>query len=308
MKSSRCATVPERLLIVHVPELAALLREAESVPPLIRSLSARAPERHLGEVSLPMAELVAGRPLAAAALTRRIDFPQDHSGLWLRADPIGMVPDLAAVWLEPDQAFPRGDWTDQLIELFDEEGLQWELSRSGRGYLRLQAVPECQFRPPWQLAGESLEHVLPRGKEAQRWRRLLTECQVVLQQCRHRADQPERIPGSLWFWGAGSLPRRDSVRPRVASLVSDDPVAAGLADWLSLECLSTEEVRTPQAGILREWSGDRAESAEANLEALLGFLRPAWRQLRAGRIRCLELADRTSVRRFGPLDAWRVWR
>lgn len=308
MKSSRCATVPERLLIVYVPELAALLREAGSVPPLIRVLVSKSPARRLDETSLPLAELLVDRPIAAAALTRRIDFPEDHSGIWLRADPIGLVPDLAAVWLQPDHEFSPGDWVDPLIELFRDEGLHWELSASGRGYLRLDTVPDCRFRPPWQLAGESLEHLLPQGGAARRWLRLLTESQVLLQQCRQRADDSEPIPGSLWFWGAGHLPPVDEVRPRVSRLVSDDPAAQGLADWLALERLPEESLEMPQPGTLHQWSGDLTESADSNLQRLLQFLRPAWRQLRTGRIRGLELADRESVRRYRPLDAWRVWR
>lgn len=308
MKSSRCATTPERLLIVHVPELPALLREARTVPPLISALVAHPPVRRLDEASLPFAELLLGHPMAAAALTRRIDFPDDHAGIWLRADPVGLVPDLAAVWLQPEQRFPPGDWADQLDELFREEGLHWQLGASGRGYLRLEAVPACRFPPPWRLAGESLEHLLPEGDEAQRWRRLLTECQVLLQQYRKRSERPELVPGSLWFWGGGSLPDPGPLEPRVERLIADSAAARGLADWLSLDCLPGMRAATPQPGTLQEWSGDRAESAETNLVRLQQFLRPAWRLLRTGRIRSLELADRASVRRFRPLDAWRVWR
>lgn len=292
---------------MHVPQLESLLREAERLPPLIKALTGRSEPRVLDAQS-PQAELATGQPLPAAALTRRLERPEDARGTWLRADPVGLVPDLAAVWLQADQAFDHGAWRNQLVELLAGEGLSLEWGELGRGYIRLEAIPDCRFAPPWTLAGSSLEHCLPEGPDARRWRRLLNETQVVLHQHRQRVDDPGAVPGSLWFWGAGSLPDPASIEPRVCRIMSEDALLVGLADWLGLPCRPFGEDAEACAGSLVEWPSRFEDSADANLERLQDFLRAAWRRLRMGRIRQLELAGLEGVRRFSVADAWSVWR
>lgn len=307
MKSSRFDTKAEQRLVVYVPQLKSLLREAGQLPPLIDALTRKHKPGPLDPRS-PQGELVAGRPLPAAALTRRIDRPDDAQGVWLRADPVGLVPDLAAVWLQADASFSTGEWSEALSSLLRDEGLTLELTESGRGYVRLDSPPETRFMPPWMLAGASLEHGLPEGGDARRWRRLLNETQVLLQQLRKAADDPAAIPGSLWFWGGGTLPDPALIRPRVRRIVADDPVLVGLADWLKLPQRHFRDDSEPAAGDFIEWPARFEDHADVNLERLEGFLRSAWRRLRLGRIRRLELAGTETVRRFPVRDAWRVWR
>lgn len=307
MRLSRFDTSPERRLILHVPQLESLLHEAGRLPPLIDALTRRHEPRPLDPQS-PQGELVAGRPLPAAPLSRRVDRPEDAQGTWLRADPVGLVPDLTAVWLQSDTVFPPGDWSEALSTLLGEEGLTLELSDGGRGYVRLDSPPESRFSPPWALAGASLEHGLPEGADAQRWRRLLNETQVLLQQHRKGAEDPAAIPGSLWFWGGGILPEPATINPRVCRVVADDPVLVGLADWLDLPRRSFEAGIEPMPGDFIEWPARFEDDADANLERLQDFLRAAWRRLRLGRIRELELTGIETVRRFSFRDAWRLWR
>lgn len=307
MKSSRSATKPEQRLVVHVPQLESLLREAERLPRLISAMLRRCEPAPL-DVQCPQAELATGRALPAAPLTRLHDRPGDSAGVWMRADPIGLVPDLAAVWLQADQPFRRGRWQTALSELLDEEGLVLELTESGRGYLRLDTVPRSRFSPPWVLAGASLDHCLPEGPDARDWRRLLNETQVMLQQVRQSEQAPDPVPGSLWFWGAGALPDAAAIDARVCRIVAADPVLLGLAEWLDLPWQNPDGDLDPGGGTLLEWPSRFEESAEANLERLQDFLRRAWRRLRAGRILEIELAGTETVRRFSVGDAWRVWR
>lgn len=294
---------------MHVPQLEALLREARTSPPLLAALVARRRPVELDRES-PRAELLTGRGLPAAALTRRFDRPDDAEGTWLRADPIALVPDLAAVWLDPEVRFQGGEWSEDMAALCAEEGMDFELTGSGRGYLRLERTPECAFFPPWMLAGESLERLMPRGPERRRWRRLLNETQVLLQQRRHGASDPASVPGSLWFWGGGTLPDRTEVCGRVERIVASTPEVAGLADWLDIPRDSPADAggEALRAGVFFEWHADQRLPARDNLQCLQALLRPAWRRLRSGALRRLELAGMSTVRRFGPLDAWRVWR
>lgn len=307
MRSSRSDTKPDRRFVLHVPQLESLLREAGRLPPLIDALVRRSRPERLDETG-PQSELVTGVSLPAAPLTRRLDRPGDAQGAWLRADPVGLVPDLAAVWLDASRVFAAGEWSTRVSELLAEEGLSFELTDTGRGYIRLDAEPDCRFVPRWALAGTSLEHCQPRGRDARRWRRLLNETQVLLQQHRRSVGDSTSIPGSLWFWGGGALPERSSVIPRVDRIVADDPVLAGLAEWLAIPHESFDAHEDVPGGTLLEWPPRFELSADANLEALNDFLRTAWRRLRRGRIRELELASLETRRRFTSGDAWRVWR
>ncbi|MEE4305111.1 MAG: hypothetical protein V2J19_13270 [Wenzhouxiangella sp.] len=308
MRSSRSGTTPDRRLILHVPQLESLVREAGRLPPLIEALIRLGGEPRALDAQSPQGELVAGRPLPAAPLTRRLDRPEDAAGAWLRADPVGLVPDLAAVWLQPEKDFSPGAWSEALSDLLEEEGLALDLTGRGRGYIALDTSPSSRFAPPWALAGSSLELALPEGDDARRWRRLLNETQVLLQQHRRNADDPGAVPGSLWFWGGGALPEPAGITPRVQRIVAGDPVLVGLADWLELPCRDFEADIEPRPGELVEWPSRFEASAEDNLEQLQGFLRRAWRRLRLGRIGELELSGMQTVRRFGPRHAWRVWR
>jgi hypothetical protein len=306
MKSSRSATRPEQRLIVFVPELEALLREVRAAPRLIAAMTDRGSERLDPEA--PQSQLATGQPLPAAPLSRRVDAPGDCSGVWARADAVELVPDLAAVWMQTEQRFDPGPWLDELSALLTEEGMRFELSAGGRGYLALEAVPECRFRPPWALAGESLDHVLPTGPESGFWKRLLNDTQVILHQYRKARSADGRAPGTLWFWGAGALPEPEQVAARVRTIVASDPVLRGLADWLGLSSRSGDRRFRPEPGLLYEWAAPPEHSAEDNLEQLQAALRPAWKRLRFGRLRELQLASRERVWTFGTAEAWSIWR
>lgn len=292
------------MIIVFVPELQALLAETRALPKLIAHVLARAGSRPL-DPSASAAQLLTGQALAAAAIGRLRDAPDEPpGGLWMRADPVGLLPDLNAVWVRPGGRLePDHPALPELTELFAEEGLAFELAHPERAYLRLDALPDCRFRPPQMLAGLSLDHALPEGPDARRWKRLLNEAQVILHQYRDRSEV-----GGLWFWGPGQLPPRAQLVPRVSHVSALDPELLALADWLRL---SHEPVDAPARvadASLVCWSADPAISADDNLQALADWLRPLWRRLLSRRIDALELAGCEQAWRVRPLQAWQFWR
>ena len=250
-------------------------------------------------------QLLFGQPHAPAALSRYLDRPDDASGVWIRADPVGLTPDLGAVWLDDRASLsPESPVVAELIDMFAEEGLEFDLPVAERGYLRLKEEPDCQFFPPWQLAGQSMEHVWPAGVEARRWRRLLNETQVILHQhsCRHVG-----LPGSLWFWGAGRLPETIST-PRVRRVTASSHELWAAAAWAGLNSESDKPAPGTMAGSLLEWPVDDRLSADENLTRLGSWLGGCWRRLRFDRkVRTLELACENRIWRFSTLDAWRPW-
>lgn len=293
------------MICVVVPELEALLRETRARPVLLKQLLSRAQSRALSGDS-PIAELLTGQVIPAAAISRLLDGgPEDAAGaVWMRADPVTLVPDLNAVWVGAASGLASDHPAlPELIELFSDAGLSYEIAIPQRAYLRLERLPDCRFSPPWTLAGRSLDDALPEGPDAALWRRLLSDAQVILHQYLDRSEV-----GGLWFWGPGTLPSRTSLQARVSHVASADSEVLRLADWLGL---SHEPVDAPTAvadGSLACWSPDPARSADDNLLALTGWLKPIWRRLRSGGIDRLELAGRERVWQISPLQAWRFWR
>ena len=294
------------MITVLAPDLDFLLDECRrSPPPCLRAILARAAPRPLDPASY-QAELLTGQPLAAAAVSRLRDAPDDAPGVWMRADPVSLVPDLNAVWIRTTARLPRsGPLLEALTDCFAEAGLGFDLPVPERGYLRLDRVPDCRFQPPWALAGQSLDHVLPEGPDARFWDKLLSDCQVLLH---HHRARGQAEADSLWFWGPGALPARDQVRARVRHVASADPQLQTLADWLALDHEPVDAPPRVADASLVTWSADRHLSAEDNLKRLNGWLSPLWRRLRWGRIGVLELASRTRAWQLTPMQAWPFWR
>jgi hypothetical protein len=300
------------VIVILVPELEALLADAEQVPRRLAAIMARSRRRELDEAHY-QSELLCAQAVPPAALSRQIDCPTDADGIWMRADPVGLKPDLNAVWLQTGLEWPGPetagaeasvDLIDELQQLFRDEGLDFALPHPVRGYLRLDRDPDCSFQPPWTLAGQSMDHVLPLGPEQQRWRRLLNECQMLMYHAAQRSETAQ--PPGLWFWGAGRLPKRESLAPRVSHVQSSDPVLIALADWLALSHAPASS-GTLADGSLVEWSANPALDATANLQALALWLAPCWRRLKRFGFNTLELASRRQVWRLAPSDAWRLW-
>ena len=292
------------MITVFVPELDALLNEAQQVPSLLARLLGRGQDVGLDPTAAGT-ELVAGQAVMSAPLTRRVDRPQDAEGIWMRADPVGLIPDLGAVWLQPGARLdPQSSLVAELGALFSENGFDFDLPCAQRGYLRLERLPDCRFTPPWLLAGESMEHALPAGPEQKAWRRLLSEIQVLM----HSRGADSGAPGGLWLWGAGELPRDPRPTARVSHLQCQDPALIGAADWLGLSHEPSGADLSPADHTLVEWEAVRERSADANLSALAAWIKPLWRRLKLARISALELAGRERVWQVTPAAAWQFWR
>ncbi len=291
------------MIIILVPELEALLAEARTIPGPLASILSRSTVCHIDPAS-HQSRLLVGQAVAPAAVSRRVDRPDDCAGIWIRADPVELRPDLNAVWLQPS-SMPRldGPVIKALTELFAEAGLAFDPASRGRGYLRLEHLPECRFQPPWQLAGQSMDHGLPTGPDATFWTRLISDCQVLLHQYR---DSHESWPSGLWFWGAGKLPARKTLSPRVSHVAGEEPELIALADWLELSHDPGIDQIANQT--LVAWNTDSQTSSQDKLARLNAALKPLWRRLRSAQLERLELASSNRVHSLTPQQAWAFWR
>ncbi len=176
------------------------------------------------------------RGLPVAALTREIDCGDAAHGQWLRADPAHVRADLGAGRLLAcgDLDLTR-DEADALVRalkpLFGDEGSPISVGDATRWYLMLPREVELPvFAPPEQVLGDDIFAHLPQGDLGRRWRRLISEAQVVLHNHpvnAQRAQAGKATVNSLWFWGGGGLP--DRVLAQAKFIVSDDFLLRALA-------------------------------------------------------------------------------
>jgi hypothetical protein len=194
----------------------------------------------------------------AAAITRQFLAGDAGDDLWLSADPAWVQPDMNGVRLlacgqmqldmDAAQAF-----AEVLRPVFDEAGMQLEISTPDRWHLRLPpdtSLPD--FAAPEQALGEDLAQHVPQGAQGRRWRVLLNDIQVLLHQ--HPLNAQRQAHGwapinSLWLWGGGRLPTLSS---QLSGVVSDDLLLRALAAraGVSLQARTPETVTAAPANWL----------------------------------------------------------
>lgn len=296
------------MIVVAIPDLDRFGEAPERLPPLLRAFLTRAARRKL-ESEAWGSELVAGRPVPIAPLTRLRDVPGDCEGLWLRADPIRLQPDLNAVWVSTGARLqPDDPLVAEFGSVLAEAGLSFDLPHPERGYVRLDCLPDCEFTPPEKIAGQSLDFVMPEGPDGARWRRLLNDCQVIAHQ--HSLAGRAGGVGGLWFWGGGALPLGTGIQARVQHLFGVDPLWSALAVWLSLshdQSRPSSSNDLPDSSLV-EWCPGPGLDGDVSMGALDDWLRPLWRRLKLGRLDALEIASRTHAWRLSPAAAWQIWR
>ena len=280
-------------LAAQVPRLRALL-----------STATRRPDSDSGTVALlrqvfdPLPA-----PLPTAALTRRVDAPQDHAGRWLRADPCHLRVEIAGVrmlacgdlGLTPDEVEA---FASTLQPLFADAGWRWHAASPQRWYVQPDADhARLGGDAPEQVLGAYIDHALPSGDAGRATRRWLNELQMALHD--HPLNRERRGRGlpelnSLWLHGDGIAPT--SLSARVASVWSQDALVLGAATLAGASLGVHDTVPVPASGVL-------VDARDANGRAV----RWIEAMLRAGR--ALDLALESGERfAWRPWHRLRVWR
>lgn len=305
-------------LIVHLPLLESLPDGARRLPPGIRRTLERG-RRSECDQREALATLLETEPLPAPAVLSRLARPvsEAHAARWwLRFDPVRVVPDLTAVWLDRAMPLDFGSETmrpvvEELQTMFRAEGLQWRPEAgAGFGLLALDHEPACTFCALDDVHGKRLDEVLPEGPGAVRWRRLINESQMIFHQFRplSRADQQGV---GLWFWGAGVMP--GTARPARSLRIVDGAGSArvrGLANWLDAPVgdSATHFDTIGEALCYVHWplqSVDVDESLAALEERWLLPARRAQRRGRMGEIFVVGSTGYWRQSRLAPLMFWR---
>ncbi len=261
--------------------------------------------------------------LPIAALTQLVDFEEEHGGVWMRADPVYLCPDLNKLLLFDSSAFPleKAEAESLLSEVkavLRPQGWQLCFGKDWtRWYLKLPHAPPIKTYSPSAAVGRHIDPYLPTGPDSRDWHRLFNEVQMILHTSpvnQAREARGELPINSLWFWGSGALPAVP--KAQWSKVLSSEPVAQGLAklcgcpygevpadarDWAeagtALVVLHTGHTRT---GGLSDWR-DYITALERDWFAPLAM------RLKKGRLKGLTIlteGERFTVTRKGLRRFW----
>lgn len=174
------------------------------------------------------------------------------AGAWVCADPVHLVvrgDGLAIVPLRlalaPDE---REGFCAALNAVFAaDEGRA--ACMADRGYVAIGPRERADFTPLAQAQGRDLKPLLPAGPAGSRWRRLMTEAQMLLHDApfnEARAARGAPTVNGVWFWGAGTLP--EVTAPAFTQVWTKEPLTLGLARHAGI-------VHTPPPDDAERWLG-----------------------------------------------------
>lgn len=174
-------------------------------------------------------------PLPAGALTALAGGLEPGEDTWLRADPVHLRLQRDSMMLVPAAGFDlsraEADALADAVNRHFDASFSVHVVSPASWALRAKGEAAIEGRAPLYLAGEDVNANLPAGADAARWHSTLNEVQMLLHG--HPVNEAREIPmNSLWFWGAGRLPKQAAGPWQ--SVTADDPVALGLAKLAAL--------------------------------------------------------------------------
>lgn len=176
---------------------------------------------------------------AGSQLTSMVD-GLDETRYWLRADPVYWQTGPEGVFVnldkEPEMTVEQAQkLREELAPWLEYYGLELAAPHPNRWYIGQNEPFQVNTAPLSQVIGKDASDYMPTGSDAARWRQLLTELQMVLQQSptNDRLLSEGRTPvNSLWLWGEGDI--SGSNQQHDLLLVSDDAYCQGLANYCGL--------------------------------------------------------------------------
>lgn len=234
-------------LLGPLPELA----EAAMAPPVCKPLAlwlarGRLERTGQGDYLEQLAALfgLAG-DVSPAGLSARADAVDAQNGQLLRADPVHFRAELDHALLIGSrqlaiQAFEAEALIEQFNSHFSDDGLRLTSSHQERWYLHAEQPLRVDSVPLHRAMGRNVQHFLPRGEDALRWRKILNEAQMLFfthEVNRQREARGQLTLNSLWLWGEGTWD--GEVPGRAAApfdwIMADEVLARGMADLTGCE-------------------------------------------------------------------------
>lgn len=301
----------------HSPEYLSELLASRPAPSKLARLLSRADFDHRphadidallgGHFNMPESQLAVG------ALSRLGENAGDMQGdgLWLRADPVYLHPDMSQLLLMAGDKLEISKqeaavYIDELNSEFAARGWRFQAPDAGRWYLHIPDtrpdIGEADFASLHEVNGGNVLPFMPGGESGAKWRAVLNEIQVLLHSCAVNESREQRgLPpiNGVWLWGAGALPKPSRVN--WAGVWSDYSYARGLGLLNNCPVFDLPER-------FADWSG----GAQAG-EHLLVLPTPPEVDDEIAWLDCLQALERNwfgavlDGLRAGELNAVRVW-
>ncbi|MGY1489872.1 hypothetical protein ACW4YW_10700 [Methylobacillus pratensis] len=250
-------------------------------------------------------------PLAALArLGNRLSV---DGAYWMLASPVHLMLQRDSFSLAQPAPLALGAEESEALRTslnrhFAGEGFEFLPGAQGHWHLKLQSAPALSTTSISVAAGRDVTPWLPQGDDAQHWRQLLNEMQMLL--FSHEANQAREARGelaanSVWLHGGGVSPGQAKAVP--CKVYSGDASVRGMAERASLE----HAAETNLQAVLQESCAQAVvQSSYAGLGAGWGGL--LWQALKARRIQQLEIYfpwfDRMLQLQLKPVDVYKFWR
>ena len=181
----------------------------------------------------------------------------DTAYSYWRADPVQFQAQSDHALLRDGQSLNiTSDEAAQLVLAFNQhfaaDGVQLFAATPQRWYLQSQPRMSMQTTPTTNVIARNVRHFLPQGADAVRWRKIMTEAQMLFYA--HPVNQQREASGqftinSLWLWGEGS--REPVVANSSVTVYANEVIACGGATLLKALCLSCEDwQQQPVPGLL----------------------------------------------------------
>ena len=170
-----------------------------------------------------------------APLTLLADGGEPGAHYWLRADPVHLKLEGSRLMLADSGVFAisqqeADSLTDTLNAHFAGDGLTFDPLRPDRWYVRTDQAPALETTALPEVAGKSVDALLPRGADAPSWRARFNDVQMLLHghAVNIERENAGRLPvNSVWFWGGGTMP--SALSAPFHTVWSKDALALGLA-------------------------------------------------------------------------------
>lgn len=178
-----------------------------------------------------------------APLTLKATGIDAAAAYWLRADPVHLainqrgaeLTDPAALAITPDEA---SQLIAELNAQFSADGLYFVAATPENWLLRLPEPPDATFTPLASAYGRNISELMPQGREAVRWHRLINEIQMLLYGHSvndKRAGQGKPLVNSLWLWGGGIYLLPQTLQKPAQRVLGNDRLLATLSELAGVQ-------------------------------------------------------------------------
>jgi len=173
----------------------------------------------------------------------------DQSKYYMHADPVHLQADMDHAILTSSEdlnvtAYEAEALCNSLNQHFNQDDITFVSLGNNRWFVETKNKIQMTTTPLSEAIGRNVNFILPEGKEAMRWKQLLTEAQMLM--FSHEVNQNREIRSlqlinSLWFYGVGRLPAIKDGSGCISSLCGNQAMLEGLARHVQCEYIKQPE-------------------------------------------------------------------